>query len=113
MSLQVAGTVSSCLSYCSTSLPLISSRHGSACAASGTPRAPVSSAAATAPGISFMGTPRSVGDAQSLVHHWAGGGVLQELLLLRVEVVLDGERRERRLVKSREDQLLLARVGVD
>src|SRR5690606_33650969 len=39
--------------------------------------------------------------------------VLQELLLRRVEVMLDRERRQRRLVESRQDQLLLAGIGVD
>src|SRR5580692_8429083 len=51
--------------------------------------------------------------AQALVHDRAGSGVLQELFLLRIEVVLDRERRERRLVESRQDELLLPGIGVD
>src|SRR6185312_4077000 len=53
------------------------------------------------------------GDAQSLLHDRARGGVLEKLLLLRIEMVLDRERRERGLVKPRKNELLLARVGVD
>src|SRR6185437_8796341 len=54
-----------------------------------------------------------IGNAQSLVHYWTGGGVLEELPLLRIEVVLDAEGGERRLVKARQDELFLAGIGVD
>src|ERR1700739_869214 len=57
--------------------------------------------------------PRSVRYSQTLVHHRARGGVRKELLLLWVEVVLDRERGQRRLVKPGEDQLLLPRIGID
>src|SRR5690606_37664291 len=52
-------------------------------------------------------------NTQTLVHDRAGRRVLQMHLLARLEVLLDGERSERRFVKARQDQLLLARVGVD
>jgi hypothetical protein len=47
------------------------------------------------------------------VHHRAGGRVLQVDLLVREQAVLDRERRQRRLVEARQDQLLLAGIGVD
>ena len=55
----------------------------------------------------------SVGHAQPLMHDRAGRGVLQELFLRRIQVVLHGKGGEGRLVEAREDQLLLARIGVD
>ena len=55
----------------------------------------------------------SAGDAQALLHRRAGGRVLQELLLGRIQMVLHGERHQRRFVEGRQDQLLLARIGVD
>ena len=51
--------------------------------------------------------------AEPFLHDRAGGRVLQELLLGGIEVVLDGERRQRRFVESGENQFLLARIGVD
>src|SRR5580704_514716 len=122
-SLQVAGTASSVLSYCMRSLPLISSLQGSAACAHGAASSAPSSAAALKPWrrrlivVSFIAVLslglKSVRHAQALVHHRTGGGVLQELFLLRIQVVLDRERGERRLVEAGQDQLLLARVGVD
>src|ERR1700679_3112463 len=53
------------------------------------------------------------GDAQALLHDRAGGRVLQELALLRKQMVLNGECRQRRLMKAAQYQLLLARIGVD
>jgi hypothetical protein len=38
---------------------------------------------------------------------------LKELLLLRIEMVLDREGSQRRLVEAAQNQLLLAGVGVD
>src|SRR5204862_3907625 len=55
----------------------------------------------------------SVRHSQTLVHQRARGRVLQELLLLRIQMMLDRERGQRRLVESGQDQLLLARIGVD
>src|SRR6185437_7295522 len=55
----------------------------------------------------------SIRDPQPLVHDGAGSRILQELPLLREEVVLDAEGGERRLVEAREDELLLAGIGVD
>src|SRR6185437_14954036 len=55
----------------------------------------------------------SIRDTEPLVHDGARGGVLQELAFLREEVVLDGEGGERRFVKARQDELLLAGIGVD
>src|SRR5579863_2243172 len=55
----------------------------------------------------------SVRHAQALVHDGTGGGVLQKLFLLRKQVMLDGERRQRGFVKARQDQLFLTRVGID
>src|SRR5215469_2409536 len=97
----------------------MSSLQGSAaCAASGRASAPARAAAATLQRITLMASPceaslRSVRHAKPLVHDGARGCVLQELLLLRIQMMLDGEGRERRLVKSGQDELLLARVGVD
>jgi hypothetical protein len=54
-----------------------------------------------------------VADAQPLVHHRARRRVLQELAFGGVEMVLDGEGGERRLVEARQDELLLAGIGVD
>src|ERR1035438_10154191 len=53
------------------------------------------------------------GYAQALLHDGAGGRVLQELPLFREQVMLNTERRQRRLMKSAQDQLLLAGIGVD
>src|SRR5512137_1032152 len=55
----------------------------------------------------------SFADAEPLLHDRAGRRVLQVHLLRRVEVLRDRERRERRLVEAAQDQLFLARVGVD
>src|SRR6185312_12563067 len=57
--------------------------------------------------------PSGRGHTQTLLHGGTRGRVLQKLLLGRIEMMLDGEGRQRRLVKARQDQLLLARVGVD
>src|SRR5271154_4878539 len=51
--------------------------------------------------------------AQPLLHDGARGGVLQELALLRKQVVLDAERGQCSLVKAAEDQFLLTGIGVD
>src|ERR1700722_5417121 len=56
---------------------------------------------------------RRIGNAEPLLHDRTGGGVLQKLPLLRVQVVLDAEGRQRSLVKAAQNQLLLARIGVD
>ena len=56
---------------------------------------------------------QAVAHAQALLHRRTGGGVLQELFLGRVQVMLDRERSQRRLVERRQDQFLLARVGID
>src|SRR5271166_2908064 len=53
------------------------------------------------------------GDAEPFLHDRARGGVLQELALVRKQMQLNGECRERRLVKARKNQLLFARIGVD
>ena len=55
----------------------------------------------------------AAGNAQTLLHDGAGGGVLQELALLRKQVMLNGERRERGFMKAAQDELLLAGIGVD
>ena len=47
------------------------------------------------------------------MHDWAGGRVLQKHPLIRVQVFLHAKCGQRRLVKPAQDQLLLARVGVD
>src|SRR6185312_1648863 len=54
-----------------------------------------------------------VGHAEPLVHDRARRGVLQELLLLRIEMVLDRERRERSFMEAGENQLFLSGVGID
>src|SRR5881394_3516131 len=123
ISLQVAGALSSLLSYCMRSLPLISSLQGSAAAWAWVPSASAPSIAAAIVlcirlivssfiGQGFPPHP-SVRHSQTLVHQRARGRVLQELLLLRIQMMLDRERGERRLVESGQDQLLLARIGVD
>src|ERR1700684_538106 len=53
------------------------------------------------------------GDTKPLLHDRAGGGVLQELPLLRIEWMLNSERSEARFVEAAQDQLLLTRVGID
>src|SRR5579862_9257738 len=55
----------------------------------------------------------SIRHPETLMHHGARSGVLQELFLLRIEMVLDREGGERGLVEPGENQLLLSRVGVD
>src|ERR1700686_4883988 len=61
----------------------------------------------------FLSLSSSVRHAQALMHDGTGGGVLQKLFLLRIQVMLDGERRQRGFVKARQDQLFLPRVGID
>src|ERR1700734_123030 len=56
---------------------------------------------------------RRIGNAEPLLHDRARGRVLQKLPLLRVQVVLDAEGRQRRLMKAAQNELLLARIGVD
>src|SRR3984893_648291 len=118
ISLQVAGALSSGLSYCIRSLPLISSLHGSAACAYGTAAsAPSRAAVARGLRIKVMASSdqgaRSVRHSQTLMHHRTGGGVLQELFLLRIQMMLDRERGQCRLVEPGQDQLLLSRVAVD
>src|SRR5579862_1325632 len=60
-----------------------------------------------------LGIHASVRNAQPLVHDRARGRVLEELPLLRVEMMLDGEGGERRLVEAGKNELLLAGIGVD
>src|ERR1700743_1287862 len=50
---------------------------------------------------------------QPLMHDRARGRVLQELFLLRVQVMLNREGRERGCMEARQDELLLTRIGVD
>ena len=52
-------------------------------------------------------------DAEQLVQLGARRRVLQRLRALRVDELADRERGERRLVEAADDELLLARVGVD
>src|SRR5205085_5935255 len=116
--LQVAGALSSGLSYCIRSLPLISSLHGSAaCAYGAAASAPSTTAVARGLRIRVMVVllqrARSVRHSQALVHHRARGGVLQELFLLRIQMMLDRERGQRRLVEPAQDELLLSRVSID
>src|SRR6202034_907462 len=56
---------------------------------------------------------RRIGHTEPLLHDRARGGVLQNLPLLRVQVVLNAEGRQRGLVKAAQNELLLARIGVD
>src|SRR5207237_920011 len=56
---------------------------------------------------------RSVRYSQTLVHYRASGGVLQELFLLRIQMMLDRERGQRRLVEPGQDELLLSGVSAD
>src|SRR5271163_1263000 len=56
---------------------------------------------------------RRVGNAEPLLHDRARGGVLQKLPLLRVQVVLNAESRQRGLVKAAQNELLFAWIGVD
>src|SRR5207302_7340477 len=81
------------------------------CCASGS-SSPPSSGKTVFMGQGFPPHP-SVRHSQTLVHQRARGRVLQELLLVRIQMMLDRERGERRLVESGQDQLLLARIGVD
>src|SRR6476646_8047248 len=52
-------------------------------------------------------------DAEQLVQLGARRRVLQRLRALRVDELADRERGERRLVEAADDELLLARIGVD
>jgi hypothetical protein len=45
--------------------------------------------------------PLAGGDTQALLHRRAGRGVLQILLLGRIQIVLNGERSQCRFVKRR------------
>src|SRR3984893_12682979 len=119
ISLQLAGALSSDLSYCIRSLPLISSLHGSAaCAYGAAASAPSTAAVARVLRMKVMVASSvqgvtSVRHSQTLVHHRAGGCVLQELFLLRIQMMLDRERGQCSLVEPGQDQLLLAWVDVD
>src|SRR5689334_6492524 len=53
------------------------------------------------------------GYAQSLVHDWAGGGVLQEHFLARFQLLFDGKRSERSFMEAGKNQLLLAGIGIN
>jgi hypothetical protein len=50
---------------------------------------------------------------QHLVEFWTGGGVLQQHALVWVDDGRSAERCKRAFVEARQDELLLARVGVD
>src|SRR4051812_29704999 len=52
-------------------------------------------------------------DSELLLKACRGGRVLEQQLLLRIDVAVHFLRRERTLVEAREDQLQLARIGVD
>src|SRR5437764_665145 len=52
-------------------------------------------------------------DAEQLVQLGARRRVLQRLRALRVDELADRERGKRRFVEAADDELLLARVGVD
>src|ERR1700677_4771832 len=54
---------------------------------------------------------RGIQHTEPLLGHRARGGVLQKLPLLRVQVVLNTEVRERRLVKAAQNDIVLARIG--
>src|SRR5215468_3961631 len=96
---QSFATVSSFLSYCMRSLPVISSLHtlSAACAGAVNRNALTASSAAASnvERVSFiarlLGRYRSIGNAEPLVHDRARRRVLQELFLLRIQMVLDGE----------------------
>src|SRR5579863_4652228 len=64
-------------------------------------------------GFMRMSSRDSIRHPEPLVHDRARGRVLQELALLRIQMMLDGEGGERRLVEARQDELFLARIGVD
>ncbi len=106
--------------YCMRSLPVISALQLSAADAGAANRkafAPMRAAASSVclsfiVSLSVSGV-RSVGDAEPLVHDRARRRVLKELFLLRIQMVLDREGRQRRLVEAAENQLLLAGVRVD
>src|SRR5262245_54657299 len=55
----------------------------------------------------------ALGHAEPLLHERARRRVLQVDLLARLEQRLRGERRQRRLVESAQDEFLLARVIAD
>src|SRR3977135_668785 len=84
ISLQVAGALSSGLSYCIRSLPLISSLHGSAaCAYVAAVSVPSRGGVVRRLRMKvIVESPyqraTSGRDSQALVHHRTGGGVLQE-----------------------------------
>src|SRR5450755_2466784 len=63
--------------------------------------------------MSFPFVESRAGDAEPPLHDGARGRILQELLFFRKQMVLDAKGRERRLVKARQDELLLAGVEVD
>src|SRR5438128_5594456 len=52
-------------------------------------------------------------DAEQLVQLGARRRVLQRLRALRVDELADRERGKRRFMEAADDELLLARVGVD
>src|SRR5579863_490935 len=61
----------------------------------------------------LAGSSDSIRDTQPLMHDRAGGRVLEELPLLRKEMMLDRESGERSFVEARQDELFLAGIGVD
>src|SRR6186713_1539239 len=118
---QLASNFSSFLSYCMRSLPVSSALQLSAADAGAANRKALEpmSAAASSVCLSFIVSlsvrdgGQSVRDAEPLVHDRARRRVLQELLLLRMQMMLDREGGQRRLVEAAQDQLLLAGIGVD
>src|ERR1051325_8539062 len=90
---QLASNFSSFLSYCMRSLPVISALQLSAAEAGAAKKnafAP-SRAAASRVCLSFIvrSPYRLIGNAEPLVHDRARRRVLKELLLLRIQVMLD------------------------
>src|SRR3954469_360119 len=86
------------LSNCIASLPVMSTLQ--VLGAANAPAEASSREANARVRMVFMMSPGTlVRDAEPLLHHRAGSGVLQELLLGGKEMVLDGERCKRRLVE--------------
>src|SRR3954463_15529122 len=92
-SVQSAAMAISFLSNCMASVPVMSTLQVLAANALADAASKVASASVR---MSFMGSPLLMRNAETLLHDRARGRVLQELFLGGVQMMLDGERRERR-----------------
>src|SRR3954470_1132511 len=110
-SVQSAAMEISFLSNCIASVPEISTLQVLAANALADAASSVANARVR---MSFMdGSCELMRYAETLLHHGTRGRVLQELFLGGIEMMLDREGGQSRLVEPGQDQFLLTRVGID